>query len=360
MGTLRAQDIADLTNLTLNNLEKGKIQNIAQNSVDYPMYRTIFLGDGKSSMSRWYNTDGGTLIQRQLMYKVSDSARHVGLYEPDIVNVEDVTTQLTCRWAMATTNWAFDEREFFHNKGEARIVNLMVPRRASAMLSLVEQIETYLWQAPGTSGDELKKPFGIPYWVVKGTAGQEGFEGGLPGSHTDVAGVNLTTVPTFKNYFADYTDVTKADLITKMRTAHRKCRFRSPVTINEHSMGPEANYKYYTTHDGVNAFENVGEAQNENLGRDIAPYELKTTDSGAILFRKHPICYVPELDSDTTDPVYGLDHSSFKAAVDKGWDLKEHPVKESPTSHNVFVQFLDLMYQLLCVDRRRQMVFAKV
>src|SRR5687768_11546753 len=171
MATLRAEDIADLATLTINNFDKGKIQQVAQSQPDYPLLQSLFLGDGQSEGSRWFNADGGQKIQRQLQYKVSDIARHVGLMEDDVVNITDVTTSLEVRRAYATTNWSFNELEFIHNKGDARIVNIMMPRITDAKLSLMEDISRLAWQSPGTSNDELKKPFGIPYWVVKGSNG---------------------------------------------------------------------------------------------------------------------------------------------------------------------------------------------
>lgn len=357
MATLRAADITDLVNGTLKELGRMKIQQIAQNYVDYPIFNTMFKGKRYQE-----EVASGYQIQRTLMVSISDSARHVGLYESDITNVENVTTTMAVPWVYATVNWSFDEREILHNKGEARIFNLIEPRRASAKLALVEQLEAYAWQSPGTTGDDLKKPYGIPYWVVKPTSGQEGHLGGAPSGHSTVAGVNTTTYPTFKNWVADYVDITKADLITKMRTAHRKCGFKSPVSLKEYSAndGNSDRFCYYTNSDVISDLESVGEAQNENLGRDLAPYEIKSTDTGGITFRRLPIKYVPYLDDDTTDPIYGLDHDAFFVVTMKGFNMKEHPVKETPGQHNSFTQFIDLGYNYLCHDRRRQMCFAKV
>jgi hypothetical protein len=357
--SLRAQDITDLVNGTLKELGRMKIQQIAQNYVDYPIFNAMFKGKRYQE-----EVSTGYAIQRTLMVTVSDSARHVGLYEEDARNVENVTTTMSVRWAYANVNWSFDEREILHNRGEARIFNLIEPRRESAKLALVELIEQNAWQSPGTSSDELKKPFGIPYWVVKPTSGQEGHLGGHPSGHSDVGGVNTSTYTTFKNWVADYADVTKADLITKMRTAHRKCRFVSPVGLNEYAKndGNRDRFCFYTNSDVISDLETVGEAQNENLGRDVAPtqFEVKTTGDGGIMFRRLPIKYVPFLDDDTTDPLYGLDHDAFKAVTMKGYNMKEQEVVQSPTQHNVYTQDIDLGYNYLCFDRRRQMCFAKV
>ena len=73
--------------------------------------------------------------------------------------------------------------------------------------------------------------------------------------------------------------------------------------------------------------EDVGEAQNENLGRDIAPYG----DNMAVLaFRGHPLLYVPQLDADTTNPFYGIDHSTFMPVCPQGDYLRETGRNDAP------------------------------
>ena len=130
-----------------------------------------------------------------------------------------------------------------------------------------------------------------------------GFNGGAPSGHTTVAGVNLTETPNYKNYTAQYTNVNRTDLIKKMRTAHRKIRFKSPISINDYRNGRGDRYRIYTTESVLSSLEDEGFAQNENLGRDIA--QLDNT----IVFRNHPVIWVPKLDSDTQAPVYMIDHS---------------------------------------------------
>jgi hypothetical protein len=338
---LTATDIVDLANATLPDLGKMRVQNIAQNYVDYVVFGDMFK---KERME----IESGKSIQRTLQYKISDSTRHVGLYATDVTNVESVTTTMSLGWCYATTNWSFDEHEVTTNAGSAMIFNIMLPRRNAAMLSMVEQIEQYAWTLPALA--ETTKPKAIPYWIVKNNT--TGFNGGLPSGYSDVAGVNLTTVPTFKNYTAQYTTASKADLVAKLKSGIRRCGFKPPFPTKEY--GNAIKFKFYTNETGIAAIETVGEAQNENLGRDIA-----SMVGESVVIRRFPFVWVPQLDDDTTDPYYGINHDTFKVVVAKGWNMKQSKVIMSPTQHNVFTSHIDLTYNYLCVDRRRNMVIAK-
>ena len=109
----------------------------------------------------------------------------------------------------------------------------------------------------------------------------------------------------------------------------------------------------YVNEDTMSSFEDLGEAQNENLGRDIASMD------GQIIFRRVPIIWVPKLDEDTTDPVYMIDHSTFYPVVLKGDYLRESDPKESAEAHNAYSIHVDLTYNYVCLDRRRNAVLYK-
>jgi hypothetical protein len=217
----------------------------------------------------------------------------------------------------------------------------MVPRRAAAMIDLAKEIEDKAWSSPG--GSDTRLPYGLPYWIVKNST--TGFNGGAPSGHTTVGGVSLTDSPNFKNYTVTYTDVTKADLIKKLRTMARKINFKSPVDIPEYR-GGKSRQHLYVNEATITDIETLGEQQNENLGRDIASMD------GKLVFHGNPIVYVPKLDSDTSNPVYMVDHQTFYPVCLKGDYLRETK-NMAPNQHNITQYFVDLTYNFLCVDRRR-------
>lgn len=337
---LNALDVADMVASTLPDLGRNKFQNVAQNLVSYEVFTKWFTQD------RVVFTDG-TSIQSTLMNRLSGNAAHVGLMHVDNTNIVDLVDQLAVPWRHAQTFWSFNFQMGLMNKGASMIYNVVAPRRAAAMIDLVEELENKAWAAPNAANKT--DPYGIPYWVVKNSS--TGFNGGLPSDHATVGGVSLTDTPTFKNYTMTHSAISKNDLIKKMRTAKRACNFMSPVDIRDYRNGKGMQYRIYVNENTISGLEDVGESQNENLGRDIA-----SVDGIDLSFRGHPIRYIPKLNDDTQDPVYGIDHSVFMPVCLKGDYLRESSPIMAPNQHNWFNVFVDLTYNYLCVDRRRNFV----
>lgn len=342
---LQADNLADLVAGTLKELGRLRIQNIAQSIQDYEL------------VPRWFKKgrlviDDGYGIQRNLYNNVSGNARHVGIDSTDTSNIPNLIKQLSVPWRHAEAFWAVEYRtDVLMNNGASKIVDLIKLRRADAMLSLVEEIENKGWgDAPSTSN--TIDPYSIKYWIVKNNT--TGFNGGYPGSHTDVGGVNLTNSPRFKNYTAQYVANSKPDLVKKMRDMHAYTKFKSPaeVTLPEYRHGRVDNYRVYTNRTVISGFEDIGEGQNENLGRDIA-----SMDGGGMAFRGHPLVWVPKLDEDTTNPVYYINQGKMCATVLKGNVFRESK-KEAPDMRNVVQHFFDLSYNFLTWDRRSHGVIA--
>jgi hypothetical protein len=340
MADLVATDIADLVAGTLRELGRLRFQQIAQSLQDYEVFSHWFKRDKVAF-------DTGIGIQRTLMNKLSNTAKHVGLMETDVVNITDVIDQLQVNWVHAQNSWAFIYQETLMNRGESLIYNVIQPRRADCLISLVEELENKAW----AQSIDKTEPYGLPYWVVKNNT--TGFNGALPSVETStIANVSLDDSPNFKNYTAQYTSISKSDCIKKLRTAHRSCGFKSPITINDYRGTTGQRYRLYVNETTISGIEDLGEAQNENLGRDIASMD------GTITFRNHPIIWVPKLDADTDDPIYMIDHSTFYPVCLTGDYLRESEAKPAPSQHNVFQVFVDLSYNYLCIDRRRNAVIA--
>lgn len=85
-------------------------------------------------------------------------------------------TSISVDWKHADTHWGFERREVLQNKGKALVFNLMKPRRAAAMIDMVEEIERRGWTLPDPS--DKKYPYGPAYWIVKNSS--EGHYGGNP------------------------------------------------------------------------------------------------------------------------------------------------------------------------------------
>lgn len=361
MAELALESINDLLLGTLKELGRARFQQIAQNLQTYEV------------VSQWFKKDKvqfdeGLGIQRNLMISLSKQAKHTGIMSTDSVDIPSLMAQLVVQWRHAMVGWGFAYQELLVNRGRALIFNVVKPRRIDALVSLAEELESKAWSAP-VNGDTLL-PWGIPFWVVySATAAPGGFTGGLPSGFSTLAGIDLTAAPNFKNYCSTYVNVTKGDLISTMRQGHRKLFWMPPVNVADYGKGPYQNLRLYTNNTTFTAIEALGEAQNENLGRDIAPFgsplEVKWVD-GVLTFRRHPIRWVPQIDDTTimtsataTNPIYMIDHSTFYPVCLQGDFLRESPVLRAPAQHNVFRLFIDLSYNYLCTDRRRNAVFSQ-
>jgi hypothetical protein len=364
-GVVTPQDVADLVASILPDLDRMNWEQISQNLQDYEM------------MSHWLKDDkiifgDGIAIRKNLLTQLSGAASHTGMTDTDDVDIPDLMDDITVPWRHAQTKWGYHyQTDILMNRGKSSINDTVKPRRHTAMIDLAEELEAKAWQVPNTT-DKLN-PYGLPYWIVFDTT--TGFTGGYPTGpdavqHTTIAGLNLTESPKFKNYSAQYAAVNKVDLLPKMRTALRKTNFRSPVTKGDMSTPRGKDRRYYTDEVTCSAFETLGEAQNENLGRDLAPYTAGSGHGGVqevdgtLTFKKNPIVYVPQLDDTAvftaaTNPIYQIDHAVFYPYCLKGDYLRETGPVVAPNQHNMYRVFLDLTYNILCTNRRRCAVFAK-
>lgn len=346
MPTLKAEDIPDLVYGTLEKYGKPKFSQIAQKLTEYEV------------MPRWFKkdkvvVDSGYGIRESLMTKLSGSWRHVGLFERDSVNVVDLMSQINLRWAHGTANYAFEYREVLMNSGAQQIYKLLNPRRGACMLDVAQGLEDDAFTLPAV-GDK-KSPYGVPYWIVSSET--QGFNGKRPSGYTTVGGIDPDSVEGWRNWTDAYVSRVKADVIRRMRKAKRNTKWKSPVNVKD-ARDPNVNrYSVYCNENVISDLEELGENQNENLGRDLG------AGTSNITFKGHPIIYLPVLDSRTDDPIYMLNHDTFYPVVLKGDWLRESKPKAldgSPDGqHNTFVTHIDCSYNYLCIDRRRNAVIVK-
>ena len=340
---LTAQQISDLIVGTQKELGKLRWTNIAMQLQDYVAMPQIM-------QKEKVQFDGGVGIQRNIKLKHSGAAKHVGMFEADKVVIANTLTTINTTWRHTTTNYAISRREINMNKGPQRLVDLVKVRRTDAMESLAELMEDTIW---GTrSEDDDVTPDGIFTWLNRydGANTALGFNGKKPDGWTNYpGGLNHER---FRNFTGQYTEWTKADLIKKLREAYRRINFKAPVATAGYERGAPRRV-IYVNHDTISALEDLGENQNENLGRDLASMD------GKMCFRGIPIQWVPQLDSDNGDPVVMIDWSVIYPVFLKGEYMNETAMDRSPDQHTVFRTFIDLTWNLLCVDRRRLAILSK-
>jgi hypothetical protein len=343
----QAANDADLVTTTLRDLGRAKW---TDNSTSYR--RTIALKQIINKKKT--NFDSGYEVQFNRMVGLSNAARSVGLGAVDIV---DITTQMgtgNCPWRHVTWNWAWDFREPLMNNSPAKIVDLIKTRRVAAMGSAIELFERMLWRAPASTDDV--SIFGIPYWVVKSNtsatlANNNGFNGLSPATSTNVGGINPNTDTRWRNYATQYTTVSKDDLIRKARRMAEYTDFRPIVDdVPDYDTGDKT--EFYTNYAVSGTLIEILESQNENLGKDVAPYEGQAT------FLRTLINVVPELDADTTNPFYQINWGVMGAIGLKGAWMKETNVAQVPGQHTMSATHTDCTLNIICRDRRKCGVLA--
>lgn len=352
--SVREQDILDLLNTTFPNVKKGNFINIAPELHDYIVVPWLLTKRGGLIVKR-----GGVGIEETLMVEHGGRSRFVGEFDEDVVLIIDHLKKMKLYFTLLTDSLAFGRGEILANRGLERINNLLLPRRMAMYLRVAETMEEKFFETPD-SEDDLS-PWGLKYWIVKNST--TGFNGGYPTGFTRIANINLSDVPNFKNYTMQYTTASKTDLVAKMRKAHRQTKWKSPKQMKQFDGDTSDRRIILVNEDTLESMENIGEGQNENLGRDLAPYTagtgLKKDSDGEIVFKRKPIVWAESLDNDGSDPVYGLDMFTFHALTRKGDNMRLGDFRISPKQHRVSEAHLDHAHQTICTNRRNNWVISK-
>jgi hypothetical protein len=341
----QASNDADLVTTTLSELGRLKFTDLMS---DYQNTIALKRLIKKNKMT----FDSGKTVSFNAITDHSNSARFVGLGATDVIDIATVMTTGDVPWRHITWNWAWDFREPLMNKSPAKIVDLIQTRRIAAFGSAIIKFEYALWRAPASTDDT--SPYGIPYWIVKSNTAvttADGFNGSVPSGYSTVGGLSPTTYPRWKNYATQYTNVSKDDLIRKMRRASVYTDFMPLVDeIPVYNTGDD--YGYYSNYSVIGTMEEILESQNENLGQDVA------SQDGRVLFRRSPINFVKELDLDTTNPVYGVNWGEFKTMGLSGAWMHETSVPTVAGQHTMSATHTDSTFNTLCRNRRRNFVLA--
>jgi hypothetical protein len=312
---------------------------------------------------------GGKGIGQLMMIEDGGESRYVDALDEDVVRIIDHLTKARVDWTRLTDSVAYTQDQLDENQGKELITNLIEPSKRAMKLRVIKSLENKFFAAPNANDD--KTPWGLMYWVVKctgATAGGYTNGTGYPTGFTTVAGLSLSKVPQYRNYNDNYAAVSKTDLILKMKRAHRRTDWVSPVK-QAGFKGDTSDRRILLSNETVcEGFESLAEGQNENLGSDLASYHAgkipgltANKETGEVMFKRHPVIHAPKLDSDTTDPIYGLDMEYIKAAACKGSNMKmgQFVNLAQGKQHNVYMANFDHKHQYICFNRRPQWVISK-
>lgn len=345
---LQGSNLGDLVADTLRDLGEMKVTEITTDLQDFVAMNTL-LRENNVKLESGYG------IQWNIMVNTSGNARFVGLFAVDNTNVGDTQIQASIDWRHLNTSYAIEDRELAMNRSPRRIVDLLKIRRYDAMIDLAKLLEAAFWGYPLST--DTVTPNGIAYWIVKSAtaaikANNDGFNGTVQSGYTTVAGVNPTTYPRWRNYSDAYAGVTKDDFVRKARRAVTHCVFRPPANNGPADFNTGDKWGMYTTYPVVSKLEDSLENQNDNLGNDVA------SKDGQVMLRRVPVKWVPHLDNDTTDPMYGINWGVVKTHILRGEWLNETKIDVTPGQHRTCTVHTDSTLQWVVKDRRRNFVLS--
>jgi hypothetical protein len=240
------------------------------------------------------------------------------------------------------------------NAAAQKLWNFIQKERVNAWVDLAELMEGDFWGTPTHPTTDTTTPYGLLYGLCTSTSGAAastgagGFLGTVPNANfTTVYNVNPTTYPRHANWTHQYVNVTRDDLIYKMKRGAYKTRFRPPVKAPTNPAPGDVRTAFYTNFAVSNEIENKLEDRNENLGTDLAKFQNKAHLKSA------PIEVVPKLDADTNNPVYQVDWAAVEIKYLKGFHFNESDPKVNGDKHNVLESFVDAQWGIAIEDRRR-------
>lgn len=374
------ESVADHITAILPDLNKGNFESCAEDLQQYPVMELLL------KKLHLESTDGLTM-RKNLLQNRTGAARHTNpSSDTDRVSIpSNLMSYVTVPFRHVQTEWAYNYQvDILANQGPSSIVDLVKTRLHAAMIDLAEELERVAWSLADPTNEV--DAYGIPNWIVyphNGDTGYTnnalaslpygGFVGAMATGWTHKAG--LTDLTNFKNYAATYVTVSKTQLLPSMRQAHELTYWISPHSNEQANTNKARMLRYYCNSNVNRGFEALGEGQNENLGRDLAPYvsgadgDVRRNDmigGYALTFRHHPIVFAPFL-NDTSrfpstiavDPIYQIDHTTFETYCRKGDYLRQTGPKMVPDNHNNYRTFSDTSYLHICRNLRRQAVFSK-
>lgn len=340
MATLQASGIADLISTSLDELGELKMTDLMSTyNKTIAMKRTI--KKGKMTFQAGPNVDFNVITG------TNNSARFVGLYEQDNVNVTDVMTTGTAPWRHVNWNWAIDRREVAMNRSPRKIVDLTQSRRLAAAGSAVELFEQKFWRGPAST--DTTNPLGMPHWIVKNNT--EGFNGAAPSGYTTVGGLNPSTYTRWKNYTAQYTAVTFDDFVRKVRKGMWETDFE-PLVEDIPTYNTGNDLAMYCNYALGSVLEELLLTQNDDLGPDLASMD------GKVMFRRVPVQILKVLEDDTTNPMYLINWGEMHAAGLSGEWMYETRIDKVSNQHTVAAVHTDCTMNWFTRNRRRHAVFA--
>lgn len=335
-------------------------------------YFEVMWDDPKFHFCRIYQSermeiDGGTTIDRRVMFDSNGNARYRRLYDKDTPHVPDVMKKISVPWTQIGTHYSWDKREVKRNMNSATgFIRLLETRRIAGLWDLAKLIEERAWKTPTDSGSDPLYPYGVPYYLNcldtgSTTGGYEAktirYQDGTTG--TTCAGLDANVETKWKNYADVYTTVDNA-LLKTFRTAILLTDFTAPIFVNDPAEKRTGAKRIYADSDTVVKLQDLADKRQDNhTGNDVLG-NIRIREDGGVTLNRLPVVYIKQL-NDVTDlvtstayqPIYCIDFTKFIPYVQQDdWMDEGEPESGGVNQHTTFTVFLDGSHNNLCTNRR--------
>ena len=350
---VKNSELTDLLTMTLPDLPDQEFEVMWDNQ-DYEFTRIY--------QNERMDVDGGSQIERKVMFDQTGNARYRRLYDTDEPGVSDVMKTIVVPWTQIGTHYSWDKVEILRNRNSAKgFIRLLDTRRVDGLWSLAELIEDRAWKTPTNATDTLY-PYGVPYYLNQLTAAQvtAGVKADFAGITIDYqdgttgticAGIDANTEAKWRNYAALY-DAIDNSLLKTYRIAFMKTKFKAPIIINDPSNTRVAMKRTYANSDIVAQLMDFADQKDDNhSGKDVMG-NLRVDDGGMVFLNRIPVVFIPQLEGVANDPIYTIDYAKFRPVVQEGYWMDEGEPITSRDMHTVFTIFLDGSHNNLVINRR--------
>lgn len=353
--------VEDLVNSVVKNFypHRHKWTDISLNFTKY------LFADKLLNKARMVKHEGGTQITWKVQVRNISNVREVGLFDENTPARNDLFVEASTDFVSQSTGTFWDVNEKVFNKGPVQIIDHIKGLMHAMYNDWFEAMEYKMWTSPATSADADKKMLGISHWIVKETSTAAfGFNGGNPANFSAGAGnISSSTYPRWDNGTGIYTAVDDA-MLELLTEAMDKTKFVAPHSYP--AIGDStANQSLITTYPVIQGMRELTRVQNENIGKDLGKFR------DTVIFRGVEVIWAEALTTalladgtanpavDTSDPIYGIDWTTFNLALPNGKEREVTGPQVAPLQRHVREIYVDAWNQLYCTNRRRNFVIQK-
>lgn len=310
---------------------------------------------------------GGQNIEPwDIMVEPLANTRAITLDDIDQIDDNDQFVRAQEEWRHVTGGYPIHRKLLNMNRGSYKIVDYLQAKRFGALVNHAKQTERFFWTL--LDADDNKTPRGLLFWCVKYVSGESdggAINGGTATLNDGLGGDHLGGTPTgysapggitharYKNYANKYGEFDEDDGIKKLWYAVHRCNFKGVKPHPDPARRKRPRWEIFFKLETKRAAMDAARAQNDNIGWDLG------RGTNEVTFLNIPMTWVPFLDYDNDDPIYGVDWAVlWPVALDGEW-MTEDEIEMSPGYHLVARVHMDSTYGIKCTDRRRLFVLAK-